>query len=214
MSFDRLAPHYNWLEALTAGSKLDQARAFWLGALEGHKRVLSVGEGHGKFAQAFATRFPFTTLTCVESSAPMVQHAKRRLQGIRATIDWVHSDFLQWEPKEKYDAIVTCFFLDCFPGEVLEDVVARLASSAEPDAVWLIVDFAVPARGIARWRARAVHLLMYWFFRLFTDLPARQQTEPDPFLKAQGFVLERRQDFEWGLIRADVWIRNAGGKSG
>lgn len=214
MSFDRLAPHYNWLEALTAGSRLDQARAFWLGALERRKRVLSVGEGHGKFAQAFVRRFPFTSLTCVEASAPMLEHAKRRLQGASAAIDWVHSDFFRWEPQGKYDAMVTCFFLDCFPGDLLEEVVAKLARCAEPDTVWLIVDFAVPSKGIARWRARAVHVLMYWFFRLFTDLPARQQTEPDPLLKAHGFVLERRQEFEWGLIRADVWRKRAEGKSG
>jgi ubiquinone/menaquinone biosynthesis C-methylase UbiE len=209
MSFDRLAPHYNWLETLTAGGRLDRARAFWLGALERRQRVLSVGEGHGKFAHAFVRRFPSTSLTGVEASAPMLEHAKRRLHGMDSAINWVQSDFFSWEPQGKYDAIVTCFFLDCFPTDLLGEVVAKLTHCAEPDAVWLIVDFAVPARGMARWRAKAVHALMYWFFRIFTNLPARRQTEPDPLLRAHGFELERRQEFEWGLIRADVWRKKS-----
>ncbi len=207
MSFDRLAPHYDWLEALTAGGRLDRARAYWLGALERREHVLSVGEGHGRFAQAFARRFPATSLTCVEASEPMLARAKRRNHDASTPIDWVHSDFLQWEPTGKFDAVVTCFFLDCFPPDVLGEVVARLARYTTPDAVWLIVDFSVPRRGAARWRARMVHALMYWFFRVFTSLPARRQTEPDDLLRQHGFELERRQEFEWGLIRADIWRR-------
>ena len=208
MNFDRLAPHYDWLEALTAGGLLDRARTVWLGALERRKHVLSVGEGHGKFAQAFVKRFPFTQLTCVEGSRRMLERAQRRTAHAPTPIKWIHSDFLRWVPQEKYDALVTCFFLDCFPPDTLAKTIARLAACATPDAVWLIVDFSVPAHGFARWRATLVHSLMYKFFRIVTALPARRQTPPDDLLRAQGFQLERRQEFEWGLIRADVWRRS------
>jgi len=208
MNFDRLAPHYDWLEALTAGGRLDRARTIWLGALERHKHVLSVGEGHGKFAQAFVKRLPLTPLTCVEESRLMLDRARRRMAGTRAPIEWIHADFFKWIPREKYDALVTCFFLDCFRPEQLAQVVAKLAACATPDAVWLIVDFSVPPRGLARWRAMFIHALMYRFFRVATALSARQQTPPDELLRAHGFELERRQEFEWGLIRADVWRRS------
>lgn len=207
MSFDLLAPHYDWLEALTAGQRLQRARTAWLDKLEGHTQVLSAGEGHGRFAAAFSERFPHSNLTCVEGSEPMLARARRRTPNPLTPINWVHSDFFNWMPDTHYDAIVTCFFLDCFSPRMLEDVIAKLASCASPNAVWVVVDFAVPPSGPARWRAKAVHALMYAFFRLFTSLPARAQTEPDTLLKAHGFRLEGRKDYEWGLVRADVWRR-------
>ena len=207
MNFDRLAPHYDWMEALTAGGRLQRARTAWLGELAGRHRILSAGEGHGRFAAACTARMPEAELTCVESSPRMLARAQARHRGAPARIHWHCRDVLEWEPQGKYDAIATCFFLDCFPPVTLAEVVAKLAACATDDALWLVVDFAVPPRGLERWRARAVHALMYAFFRRAIDLPARRLTPPGDFLQAHGFRLRQRQEFEWGLISAEVWSR-------
>ena len=52
MKFDRLAPHYDWMESWLAGERLQRARTSGLDALTGRRRILSVGEGHGRFAAA------------------------------------------------------------------------------------------------------------------------------------------------------------------
>lgn len=212
MKFDRLAPHYDWMEALTAGDRLQQARTVWLDELAGRPRILSAGEGHGRFAAACAARFPEAELTCVESSPRMLARAQARMHR-SSKINWVCSEVQVWTPPaEKFDAIVTCFFLDCFPPGPLAKVIARLADCAAPDAIWLQVDFALPARGPALWRARAVHALMYGFFNLVAGLPARRLTPPDDLLRGHGFVPAGSREFDWGLIRADLWRRTAGGK--
>ncbi|HWA87590.1 MAG TPA: class I SAM-dependent methyltransferase [Opitutus sp.] len=224
-NFDRLAPHYDWLEALTAGPRLQRARTALLGELAGRRNILSVGEGHGRFAAACTARFPDARLTCVEASARMIARARRRLAArsqtnpdgrspsrtaapVAGNVIWHQADVLAWTPPpEKFDAIATCFFLDCFAPRDLTAVVAKLARGAARDALWLVVDFAVPARGLARHRARFVHALMYAFFRVATRLPARSLTPPDDLLAAHGFQLATRREFEWGLIRADLWRR-------
>ena len=208
MNFDRLAPHYDWLEEFLAGDRLQRARTAWLGELGGRKKILSVGEGHGKFAAACRARFPEAELTCVEASPAMLARAQRRLGADAAQVNWHGGDLLAWAGGGPFDAIVTCFFLDCFPPETLATVVEALARRATPDAVWLLVDFALPARGLARWRARAVHSLMYGFFRLMTGLRARRLTPPDDLLRRQGFQPAGRREFEWGLVRAEVWRRS------
>jgi ubiquinone/menaquinone biosynthesis C-methylase UbiE len=216
MSFDFLARHYDWLEALTAGRRLERMRAAGLDALRGRRRILSMGEGHGRFAAACVARYPDAELTCVDASERMLARARRRIATIvspdrAARITWQCADVLSWSSEQKFDAIVTCFFLDCFPAARLESVVTRLAQSAARDAVWINVDFAVPARGWKRWRAQAIHALMYAFFRVTTRLPARRWTAPDELLAAQGFRLESRSESEWGLLRADVWRRRGTG---
>ena len=210
MNFDRLAPHYDWMEACLAGDRLQRARTVWLGELAGRRRILSVGEGHGRFAAACRTRFPEAELTCVEASPAMLARAQRRLGPDAANVHWHGGDLLAWEGGGGFDAIVTCFCLDCFPPETLAAVVETLARRAAPDAVWLLVDFTLPPRGPARWRALAVHALMYAFFRRLAGLPARRLTPPHDLLRRQGFQLAGHREFEWGLVRADVWRRSGG----
>jgi ubiquinone/menaquinone biosynthesis C-methylase UbiE len=207
MSFDHLAPHYDWLESLTAGARLQRARTAWLPALEGCRRILSVGEGHGRFAGACASAYQDTELTCVEASPAMLARAQRRQQGRPARIRWQQSDIFSWQPDGSYDAIVTCFFLDCFAPDELQRVVDKLAGCASARAKWIVADFAIPASGLARRRAQLVHALMYGFFRRVARLSARHVTPPDSLLRAAGFSLEARKQWEWGLIRADLWQR-------
>ena len=138
----------------------------------------------------------------------MIARAQRRLGPAAARVRWHHADACAWQADGPFDAIVTCFFLDCFPPEPLAAVIARLAHCAASDAIWLVVDFALPPRGPARWRAQAVHFLMYAFFRRIAGLPARRLTPPDDLLRAQGFTLTARRLFDWGLVQADVWERS------
>lgn len=208
MNFDRLAPHYDWMERVSAGRLLQRARTTWLDALASRQRVLSAGEGHGRFAAAFTQRFPSASLTCVDASAGMLAVARRRADRLGAQPTLVHAALPQWSPpQERFDALVTHFFLDCFPPADLERVIATLARAATDDAVWLVTDFAIPDRGLRHWRARAAHAAMYAFFRTAVSLPARQLTPPDDMLRAHGFRLAGRRDLSLGLVRADLWHR-------
>lgn len=213
MSFDRLAPHYDWMEAVLAGHRLQRARVAWLEALRDRRSILTVGEGHGPFAAACAQRFPSARLTCVDASAGMLAQARRRASRAGVTperVSWIQASLPGWTPPAgTFDAIVTHFFLDCFPPEELASVVAALGRAATPDALWLVADFAAPARGPARWRAKAVHGLMYSFFRFATKLPARRLTPPDEALRAQGFTLAGRRTWNWGLLQSDLWTRRS-----
>ena len=213
MSFDRLAPHYDWMETVLAGRRLQRARTAWLEALAGRTEILSLGEGHGPFAVACAQRYPAARLTCVDASAGMQERARRRAARAGIAEDrlrWIHAGMPGWTPPaEAFDAIVTHFFLDCFPPDTLASVISTLARGARPDAVWLVADFAVPAGGVARWRARAIHALMYSFFQHATRLGARRLTPPDEGLRAHGFTLAGRRTWEWGLLQSDLWTRRS-----
>lgn len=220
MSFDALAPFYAGLEWLAAGSLLQQTRVAFLDELSNRKTILSVGEGHGRFAEACVARFPSAALTCVEQSQGMCTQAQRRLGARADSVTWLTADVREAALDGPYDALVTCFFLDCFSPQSLDEVVDALARVAAPDAVWLIADFSMPAGpAIARARARAAHALMYAFFRSTTSLSARALTPPDAALERNGFRRVGRKHFDWGLLQADCWRRGSqsgqpGGREG
>ena len=211
MSFDRLAPHYTWMEAVLAGRRLQHCRVAWLGALAGCSDILIAGVGHGHFLSRCARRFPRARITSVDASLGMLRRAEQRAirtGARRENLTFVHAALPDWTPAPaRYDAIVTPFFLDCFAPAELDAVIATLAAAARPRAAWLVSDFTLPARGVARLRAQAVHGLMYTFFRRVTRIGARRVTPPDASLAAHGFRLAGRRSSNWGLLHADLWRR-------
>lgn len=212
MSFDILAPHYGWMERVLAGRLLQRARAVWVDELAGCERLLVAGVGHGRFLHTLLPRHRSIRIVCVDASARMLHEAAAHARRARldlARVEFVHARLPEWRPAASaFDAIATHFFLDCFARPQLDAVVANLAEAAAPRATWLITDFAVPPRGWARQRARAVHALMYAFFRVATRLPARRLTPPDDLLAVHGFALGGRRTFNHGLLQADWWRRS------
>lgn len=208
MSFDAIARYYDGAETCLAGTLLQRARRTWLDAVPASARVLTVGEGHGRFADALLAAHPRVDLTCVESSHGMITVARRRLARHGSEPTWVHADATTWtsEPAS-YDVVATHFFLDCFDAATLARVIETLARAARPRATWLVTDFSIPPSGPARWRAAAMHAVMYRAFRTLTGLQARRLTPPDALLAAQGFALQGRREYSWGLVRADLWQR-------
>ena len=210
--FDRLAPHYGWMEKILAGPRLQRCRTAWLDELAGSRNILIAGLGHGPVLRELLARNPHAHVTCVDASAGMLVAAERRAR--RAGLDparltFTHAVLPAWQPPAgAYDAIVTNFFLDCFSPDELGAVVGVLAGAATPEARWAVSDFTVPPRGLARLRARLVHALMYAFFKAVTGLRAARVTAPDSLLAAQGFALAGRRTSEWGLLQADLWARS------
>lgn len=215
-SFDPLAPYYGSMEKFLAGPRLQRCRITWLDELAGAEHILIAGMGHGPILPELLARNRRAQVTCVDASAGMLAVAEQRARSAgldRSRLTFIHARLPAWSPPAgAYDAIVTNFFLDCFSPEELHAVVGVLAGAATPAARWVVSDFTVPPRGLARLRARLVHALMYAFFRLVTGLRARAVTAPDRLLASQGFALAGRRTSEWGLLHADLWARTDGGQ--
>ena len=149
---------------------------------------------------------------CVYASGGLLRWGRLQAAGAGGAterMEYVRAALPAWRPEPgAFDAVATHFFLDCFPPAELAEVVRALAEGARAKATWLVTDFAVPRQGLARQRARAVHALMYAFFRGAVRLRARRWTGPDALLGAEGFALRGRRTSEWGLLRADVWVRD------
>ena len=211
MSFDLLAPHYRWMEWLCAGERLQRCRTALLAALPVPQNVLVYGEGNGRFLVALCRRFPQARVTVVEASAAMIKLARTRLrrEGLEhAGVAFIHADALRWEPPAAvFDLIVTCFFLDCFRADQLQQLMPGIGNAATPDAQWMLADFQIADAGFRRVRSRMIVGLLYAFFRLTTRIAARELAAVAPGLHTAGFTLVERREFDSGLLYCDWWSR-------
>ncbi len=211
MSFDSLAPVYRAMEFIAAGPMLQQCRTAFLPETRNCRRALLLGEGPGRFLMELVRQNPTMEVTCIERSPRMLREARSSLQrtGLNGSrVTFIEGDALTWSPPvDRFDLIATHFFLDCFRPDELRDLVPRVGSSAAPGALWLIGDFCLPDHGWQRQRARAVHALMYAFFRRTTGLSARRWTPPDADLASAGFMRIGRRHFNLGLLQSDLWSK-------
>jgi SAM-dependent methyltransferase len=211
MSFDALAPHYRWMERLFAGSLMQKSREAFIEQTRHRRHALLAGEGPGRFLSALLAINPQLSVTCVESSARMIQQAQAQLARRHlesSQVRFLHQDVLSWmPPRGEFDLVVTHYFLDCFCPDQLTGLVGRLASGATRTATWLLADFHMPDSRWRRWRAERIIGLLYAFFRLTTGLAASRLTPPDDDLGAAGFRLVQRREWSLGLVHSDLWRR-------
>ena len=212
MSFDRVAPHYRWLETITFGTALQRARTFFIGEATTAKRVLIVGEGNGRFLLDLLMHSTSAQVDCVDASAAMLDLARhgveRHLPSSLHRVEFIHSAIEDWLTTDyRYDLIVTHFVLDCFPLRPLQDVIAKLAQAATPAATWLLADFDYPAKPARRLHARLWIAAMYLFFRTVAGIEARSLVDPSLLLQSHGFVCDQRKEFYRKMVKTEVWAR-------
>lgn len=207
MSFDFIAPHYRWLEGITFLDKLQTARIAFIDQLGTPKRALITGEGDGRFLGELLCEHPAITVDCLDASARMLQLARKRVDG-DSRVRFLHENLLNWSPeKNAYNLIVTHFFLDCFAKDEIADIVAKLASGATRNAIWLLADFSIPSRGPARLHAQIWLGAMYRWFRLTTRISGSRLVDPTGILQCHGFCLAARHLWQFGLIKSELWHR-------
>ena len=195
------------MERVLAGSLLQDCRTKHLPAMANSRKILLLGEGPGRFLSEVIRSCPDAEITCLDSSARMLQQARATSQ--HASVSFFHADvFVHDLGLEKYDAVATHFFLDCFPPEQLRVLISHIAGALKPGAAWLLTDFRLPPSGVKRWRAAVILKLMYLFFRTVTALPARNLTHPDSYLRQNGLTLLDRYTANFGLLHSDLWRKS------
>ena len=152
--------------------------------------------------------YPAARVDCIDASCRMIALAQQRVNG--AQVHFVHANVHDTVLEAgTYDLIVTHFFLDCFAGAELCEVVGKAAAAATMDASWLLADFRLPNSG---WRCSHASLwirAMYLFFRLTSGLQTRRLDDPSPLLRESGFERVRQQQSRFGMIKSELWRRNA-----
>jgi SAM-dependent methyltransferase len=211
--FDRLAGVYATLERLTFGPALSRRRFCFLPEprLASARRALVLGDGDGRFTAALLARHPGLEVTVVDASRKMLARLEARVRARTpmAALDLQCTDACAWLPSRAgYDVVAAHFFFDCFSTSDVEAILAHVTPALSPNAFFVVSEFAIPPRGLARPLARLLIRALYLAFRLLTGLEVTQLPDYAAALARAGFVERSVVTGLGGVLRSELWARS------
>jgi SAM-dependent methyltransferase len=208
--FGHLARAYRWMEYFSFGPYLQQCRMLRIDERTGCRRALVFGDGDGRFLAELVRHSPKMQVTAVDASREMLRQSAQRLP-LEAQVRLVHADALECEParfsEAPFDLVVSHFFLDCFDEEELASLLTSVNAAVDDSAIWVVSDFAIPQRVVARQLGMLIVRGLYLAFGLLTGLRTRHLPNHGRVMREAGWTLEDRRSLLRGLLVSERWRR-------
>jgi SAM-dependent methyltransferase len=206
-NFNHLARIYRWIEYLTFGPALWRCRIHFLPQLAPCRRALILGDGDGRFTARLLCENSHLEVTAVDLSPRMIQSLQQASAKHAARLTTEVADLRVWKPVDfaGYDLVVTHFFLDCLTSREVRDLAVRLTPAIQPNALWLVSEFAIPSTLFGRTIAAPLVWLLYRAFRLITNLGQRRLPDHGGALAECGWSLQLEDKHLKGLLLSQLW---------
>lgn len=177
----------------------------FLESLPREGKVLLLGDGDGRFAEAVLKQSPNSVIDYVDASAKMIEIARQRLGSRAERVRFIHRDVRGFRSDTSYDVVITHFLLDCFDSEDCRSIVGTTAARLHEGGHWIVSEFAIPDRGWRHWRARFCIRALYLAFGALTGLEARRIPEYRRIMREMGLSQLDSATLDGGLLEASHW---------
>jgi ubiquinone/menaquinone biosynthesis C-methylase UbiE len=210
-NFDLVARPYRWLEYLTLGPVLQHCRVHYLPSLLRQKKALILGDGDGRFLSRLLAANPHLHADAVDLSETMLKLLRSRCEAAApnatARLNTHQTDALAFSnaSPEKYDLVVTHFFLDCLTQPDLEALILRTSPTLAPKALWLVSDFRIPSTGPMRLPAKLLTRTLYLVFHILTGLRTSHLPDHTAPLTQAGLTRISYHHRLSGLLTTELW---------
>jgi cyclopropane fatty-acyl-phospholipid synthase-like methyltransferase len=199
------------MEYFSFGPYLKQCRELRISKMIACRRALVFGDGDGRFLAELVRHSPRMQVTAVDASREMLSQTAQRLPP-EARVRLVNVDALECEParfsEAPFDLVVSHFFLDCFDEGELASLLTSVNAAVDDSAIWVVSDFAIPQRIVARQVGMLMVRGLYLAFGLLTGLKTRRLPNHEHVMREAGWILEDRRSLLLGLLVSERWRRS------
>ena len=205
--FDRLAFIYDLVVWLVFGNKISNLKKTFLGPLTKANNAIIIGGGSGKILKYAIESDIATSFVYAELSDRMIEKAKSRITPSDLTRIEFCDDFEQKLQKNKFDYIILPFVLDCYRNRDVKAMLRQFSVALSENGSILFFDFNLSKEDgfePKQWKIAFIKLL-YTFFRLTTDIPAKKLPSFGRHFSEAGYYRGRATLISKGWIQAIEW---------
>lgn len=211
-NYQFIAPVYDRIVKLVFGNQVLLSQTYFLDQLPEEGNVLFIGGGAGKALKKIVELKPKLSIDYIDSSLRMIQKSQNAVAPFSHQVSFIHGTEKNI-PKQRYDAILTFFYLDLFEEDKIKQVVKLLASSLKPKGHWFIADFYPPKSKLAR----ILEISMFLFLKITTNIEASKIHDISSIFEEKRFALINKRDFFYDFIFSRIYESKDGiviGKEG
>ncbi len=196
-SYDKLAPFYDRLKKFVFGITIIEAEQVYLQHIV-NKKILIIGGGSGEILEVIDHS---NYVWFIDSSAKMIEIAQSRVISERIT--FIQDEFpLGYDMNQKYDIIISNFFLDLFDNRELYKVIKSIKGMIDEHGQLIVTDF---RRTHHLWN-NFVLWIMHLFFNVVTGLKNKSIKPLDQILVDQGFTRIDIRYFRNEMIFSGIYL--------
>ncbi len=199
-SFDRIAPHYDFLARLVFGKSITQSQEYYLKEIKEGDRILILGGGTGWILDSIYAITKPGEIWYVDSSMKMLDQASAREVG-ETCVHFIQDSQNSIPSHIKFDVVITNFFLDMFPPKELPEVIKSVSLKLKPKGVWLCTDFVETGK----WKHSILLKSMFFFFNLIANLKNNLLADWHHQLIEGGLSITKEKSYFDGFIKATVF---------
>ena len=199
LSYDRLAKHYDFLSRLVFFRSQVRAQTDQLVYIKNCKNLLIVGGGTGWILKDLNTLKPSIHITFVETSAKMIEMAKK--VNTHHRIEFIHQDIESYKANLKFDSVLTSFLFDNFDAVKAEKVFLHIDQMLPVEAFWLYTDFRLDGK----WWKSLLLKTMHLFFRLIKVVNVTTLPKMKNSFISNGYILKTVKYYYGGFIEGKVY---------
>jgi tRNA (cmo5U34)-methyltransferase len=198
--FDKVALFYDSLARVIFKDAIIKSQEHFLPSAATSENALILGGGTGLVALKLLQQHPRLKITYVEASTKMISRAAERCRPFVNRIRFVHGTQADI-PSQKYDVVVTGFFLDMFKQDEVEILVDKILRTLNNGGLWLATDF-VNTRSTLH---RVLLSSMYTFFKIACGINASKLPEWEAAL-SHRLKLSESTVFYSGFIKSCKYV--------
>jgi len=209
-NFDGVASSYLFLETITFGNQLQKCRTSMISHLTNSKRALVLGEGNGRFLEAFCKANPLAEILVIDESPRMLDLAKRRIANanppINNQIEFRCANVFEILPLTgTFDLIVCNFFLDCFTSSEIGHLLGVFHQMLFGEGLIVVGDFRNPQFAPGRLIREVILKIMHVYFQKTAGISATELTDLHAILQERSFQKAVEKKLFFGFLNSSIW---------
>lgn len=207
--FNKIAPFYHAVSMICSLNRIHKSQMWLLSKKMKFSKTLIVGGGDGKFLLEAMKQGLSEQYYYVDLSGAMIKLAQRKIEKqLPLFLDSVvficgsHQDIPN---NQKFDLIITPYFLDCLSDHELSLLMANLHAQLTIGGTWFFADFNIPKDKTRSFIFKNIIQLLYRILNLFCDLEVNSLPDFKKEFCKYKFTLLHEKYFLGGLLVSRIY---------
>ena len=172
--FNKIAPFYDAASTICSLNRIHQSQMWLLSKKMKFSKALIIGGGDGKFLleamkQGLSEQYCYIDLSDAMNKLARNKIEKQLPLSLNSVV-FICGSYQDIPEHQKFDLVITPYFLDCFSEDELSLVMAKLYAQLTMAGTWFFTDFNIPKDMTRSFIFKNIVRLLYRILNLFCDL--------------------------------------------